>query len=513
MQSLKIVTESKEEEAIETKYISDVVDMSRVKPGVLNLITSGCGTGKSYFVLHKLLDHYHDVKPAEIVVVTSRTLAAQQQGREEDVVNYDASDREILNYWNGDERGEHIVDKNTGIHIMTYNRFIYLLKNCNHPDRATLCNVKIVVLDECHALFSDTFIKDIFSVRVWINDHMKLTKKIFIGLTATPGILYENQLRWGVRINPLHDEPLMRYKAKQLTCTNVSAVPSLIREFSGKTLVMCHSIRQCEELQRKIPDSFVMVSAGNEKKGTFTPEMAWVRDYIVSKSALPDERWVADPSDTIMGGHWVPMKVLIATSTVREGFNLLESSGVRNIVSCVTDSLHVVQVAGRARYCLDNLVVAAPLQRETGSQAYTEYMTRQRCLFSEFMRNENDGSEWFKPIAPIVQHGLGEINTTIRRKDVGGFQQWIDDTWLTTDNEEKWLYKPEDKQELVQKCADFKASNKIRSRLTYQGVLKLLPSMGYTVITGTIRANGTCTTYKVIRKTDQSFEEEIDEVS
>lgn len=467
---------------------------------MLNLIASGCGTGKSHFVLHKLLDHYPDVKPEEIVVVTSRALTVDQQGNEDGVTKFRADEKELLNYWNGDERGEHIIEQNTGVHIMTYNRLIYLLDHCNDPDMPTLCNVKILVLDECHTLFSDTFNKELIVVRRWTNDRVKYTDTILIGLTATPGVVLANQTRWGVRINQLTDGVVMRYKAKQLTCANLTAVPGLVRGFTGKTMIMCSSFKQCSELARKIPDSFVLISATNEKQGTFTPEMAWLRDYIVSTSTIPDERWVPDPANEQMGGYWVPLKVLIATSTIREGFNLLESGGVKNIVSCIADEVHVIQVAGRARYDLDNLVVAIPMTRRADTHPHAEYMTQQKMLFSSYMYGDNDGSEWFSHISSIVEHDLSHVRKVIQSKDIDGFRLWLDETWLSTDIDEKWLYRPEDKETIIQQCVDYKVSDKFKSRLTYQGVLKLLPDMGYEVTTGRAVIDNNKITYKVIRR-------------
>lgn len=496
---------------IKDKYISDVIDLGKVKTGEFNLISSGCGTGKSYFVMHQLLEQYPDVKPEEIIIVTSRALAADQQARDDGVTKYRSDDRDILNFWNGDDRGADIFEGTGGdIRIMTYDKFIYLLDYCNEPERVTLCKAKIVVFDECHTIFSDSFIDNIGMIRLWIYEHAKDPDKIILGLTATPGIVIKNKRRLGVRIHRLNDEVFMKHQAKQLICTNLVSLPNIIKTLPGKTLVMCNSIKRCEQLAKQIPDSFVLVSATNREY--FTSEMSWVRDHISKHAVVPDKRWVPkftninedDPLADEMKrmGRWVPVKVLIATSTVREGFNLIEASGVRNIVSCLSDDLHVIQVAGRARYDLDNLVVATALTGSGISYQVDPYLQEQRNLFRGFMRGENDGKEWFSHIEHIVQHGFDEIKVVDHRADDVGFRQWLDEKWLTTGEEEKRLYQPEDRGELVRKCLEYHMVNRPKSKMSFQQALKACVAAGYTVTSGMMTVDGQRVTYKVFRKNE-----------
>lgn len=445
--------------------------------------------------------------PEEIIVVTSRSITAEQQARDDGVTKYRANDTSIINYWNGDDRGNDIVAGTGDTRIMTYDKFIHLLDYCNSVDRQTLCKAKIVVFDECHSIFSDEFIKNIGMIRLWVHRQVRTGSQIILGLTATPDIVLENSERWGVRINRLNDEVFMRYKAKQMTCVNWYGLPNLIRGLPGKTLVMCKSITQCEELAKKIPQSFVLVSGSNKLK--FTPEMSWVRDYITKNSRIPDKRFVplfpdVDKDDPLAGemrkaGHWEPLKVVIATSTVREGFNLIEESGVKNIVSCLSDDLHVVQIAGRARYDLDNLIVAASPLTGDDRMHPDGYMQSRRKEFYDFMNGLNDGRKWFASIAHIVDHDFDDLQIVLNNSDQEGFKIYLNENWVSSDEDEIRLHSAQHAKKLIDKCVEYKVTSLPKSKMSWQKALKLIEQLGYQVETGRAAIDGKRVTYKVIR--------------
>ena len=76
-----------------------------------------------------------------------------------------------------------------------------------------------------------------------------------------------------------------------------------------------------------------------------------IRQHIIKYESFPDN-FIDDD------GVEKELNVLIVTSTLREGVNLRKNSGVRNIVSCFSDELHIIQFVGRCRYSIDNLIVA-----------------------------------------------------------------------------------------------------------------------------------------------------------
>lgn len=89
---------------------------------------------------------------------------------------------------------------------MTFDKLIDLITHHNHPDYYILEAARIVIIDECHALISDTFIRDILSVIVWMSMSMYGTDKLFIGLTATPDILRASEEWHGFPIKQVLDD-------------------------------------------------------------------------------------------------------------------------------------------------------------------------------------------------------------------------------------------------------------------------------------------------------------------
>ena len=45
------------------EFVSEVLDLSRLKRRHLNLLESGCGTGKTYSIVAGLLKQFPDLKP------------------------------------------------------------------------------------------------------------------------------------------------------------------------------------------------------------------------------------------------------------------------------------------------------------------------------------------------------------------------------------------------------------------------------------------------------------------
>ena len=208
-----------------------------------------------------------------------------------------------------------------GIALATYDQLIEAVQTTGVE---VLGRVKILILDECHTLFSDTFIPDIKLLRFWLREVIYGGHKTVIGLSATTGIIDYYEKAWSVPINRLNKEAVTGYRAQQMICTDFRTVPYLIaaNKLPGKTIIMCPSITRCESLVQYIQNAAMVVSPHSDK---FTPEMSRIRDYIVRHEELPPTYFTDDGAE-----H--ELDVLVSTSTFREGFNLRKSSGVRNVI-------------------------------------------------------------------------------------------------------------------------------------------------------------------------------------
>lgn len=483
-------------------YLSSYIDMSKADPHKFNLITAGCGTGKSYFATHMLTDYFPDLLRSQFLLVTSRSLTAQQQAMNEGMDLYSHLDLARVNYMNG--RGD--MDDNlaaaflnAGMTVMTYDKVPHILTWCGDSECSNLENAKVVVIDECHCLFSDMFIKNIDLIKFWVQQLVKERDDVYVfGLTATPDILEFYRKSWGVNINYMLDEPLFRHKAKQLTVTDATTLPYFVNQsFEGKTLIMCPTVQMCMDLQKQIPNSAVLVSRSNQ---SYTEEMQRIRDYIAKYERFPDKHKIEYDDGS---SRWVDLDVLIGTSTIREGFNLCPESGVKNIVSCYTDSLHVIQIAGRARYDLDNLVVVDCPVRENLNKA-GNFLKTSRKQFLEYLEDKRSFA-WFDSISNVVQHGIDDVVRYREASDVDGFINYIKGRWAIPANvpdeglSSYWIWAAEDKAEVVAEYKRRRMSALPARKITFVRILhEMQERLGFNVVEDRGYVDGKRIRYKAV---------------
>lgn len=465
-----------------------------------NLIAAGCGSGKTYWVINHLLKDFYDVKPQEIIFATSRTIIKDQQAQNAGTTKLRRRDTDIVDFWNGVD-DDITALSHYGISLLTYDHLIELIMAGDKDESEVLRNVKIIIMDECHTLFSDTFIENVDALNIWTRETIYKGGKIFIGLSATTTIveLYGHNI--GLPINRINKDAVIGYQAKQLITTNFDTVPYLIsaNKLQGKTIIMCPSIKHCYELAGKINNSTVVVSHHSK---SFTDEMKRIRDHIVRKEMLPEIYYDEK-------GNEHELHVLICTSTLREGFNLKKESGVRNVVSCVTDELHVTQLAGRCRYNLDTIVIADTFLQKDNKTPY-DYLVKSRKSFKRYLENK-ENITWFNTISHLVVHdAYGTKKFILGTEDVR-FSDYINKRWLvpkgTTGDEIKpyRIYKQEDKDEITQMSINCKMFALFPSQITFMRVVRLLrDSFGYAVDDGDAIIDGNHQRYKIIIGQDES---------
>lgn len=479
-------------------YISDVVNSSDLKLDAFNLIAAGCGTGKTYWVINNLVKELKGVEPCEIAFVTSRSITKEQQSRNLGTTKFSNTDPTVLNFWNGkrvSKTDDDQVMENYGVQLLTYDQIIRALKSNAVDGREVLQNLKVVIFDECHVLFSDNFIDGLDSLRLWIREVIYGKRKYIIGLSATIGIIEFNNGRWGVPLHSINRDLIAGYKAKQLICTNFDTIPYLIsaNKLPGKTIIMCRSIQKCKDLESRLSNATVLVSKGAKE---YTPEMDRIRRHIIKYEELPS--WFLDKD-----GERRDLEVLIATSTLREGFNLRESSGVRNVITCMTDELHIIQFAGRCRYNIDNLVIAET-ERFADRFDGDDYMVQSRNDFTSYMKNKECGA-WFEPIMHIVDHDIYGIKKFILGTEDNRFIAYINSKWLVpkgADEKQRCKYRiwrDEDRDEIVQMSRSCRMFKEYDCRITFARVVRLLQNgLGYEVESGRAIFEGEKQTYKLV---------------
>lgn len=478
-------------------FISDVVDIKQLISNQFNLVAAGCGSGKTYWVINNLLKGFPEIKPYEVMFVTSRSITKEQQAKNIGTTKLRNSDTNIIQYWNGLKDEESIMADH-GIALATYDQLITAIQTTGEE---VLGGVKILILDECHTMFSDTFIDDVKVLRFWLREVIYGARKLVIGLSATTGIIDYCAPEWSVPINRLNKDIVTGYQAKQMICTDFDTIPYLIaaNKLLGKTIIMCPSIRHCNILASRMQNAAVVVSPHSSE---FTGEMSRIRDYMVKYETLP-------PTYFTDAGEEMELDVLISTTTLREGFNLREKSGVRNVISCIADELHVTQFLGRCRYPVENLVIANTYVRSDNLRR-EPYMQASREKFKKYMENKECAS-WFHTVSHLVEHDAYGTKKFVLGSDDVRFINYVNGKWLvpkgvTEDVVQRYrIWRQEDKQEIINLAVDCKLFDLVKSKITFLKVVSLLQnSLGYEVEKGRTMIDGAQHTYRLVISFDEN---------
>ena len=373
------------------------IEPGAIEKGKLNLVVSGCGTGKTFF----FANHLADISPfqaCEILFVTSRAIAAEQQALQYDSLIRLYPEDTVIDFWRGAADITRVENPDC-TRIITYDKLEGIMFGNDNKslDSQSLTNVKCVVFDEIHSVFTDTFISFMQVVQLWLSQEVPKGDKLVFGLTATPEILYNCAGGCGVELN-LICPPVHRYKVKNLFCVDVDEMIRMVNEtHDGKTIIMCRYARTCYWLQKRIPGSAVLSSKNGDDY--VACNMSDIRSSIVHSFKLPDD-----------------VRVLIATETIREGFTFGDGSGIVNVVSFFPDEMNIHQFVGRCRYDVENLIVVAVKNKSSRAG----YIGAQSGLFEDFCRNPAENHEWLDSIADIYD-GLPESVTVSVAKFQSGY--------------------------------------------------------------------------------------------
>lgn len=491
-------------------YVTEAIDLSKLRKNEFNLIVSGCGTGKTYFVA-KYLPEMLGVNYEDIVFVTSRRTIVDQMEFDGSATRLiHAEDREIVDYWN-DATYALQECKKKGMRAMTYSSYINTIKYGGNAEYGALNNAKVIIIDECHAMFTDTFISDVFAMWLDISNKVLYGDMYVIGMTATLSPVCYGANRNGVKINMLLEKPLMRYKAKKLWVVDEKSMEQMLgdkQSFPGKNLIMCTAIRKCQDLTKKVKNSMMLVSNAekNKRSGVFDSDMDWLRDTILRTSSLPSYG-----RETIKDGSIksFPLETLITTSTLREGVNLIEESGIKNVYCYCHDEVSIIQFLGRCRFNVDNLIIVNTRRTQQSLHGYT-FMANRQNLFYEFIENGNP--EWLKNIEHVIGHEEGALPKVYRYPDdVYGdtFYDWFDMNYAIPGNEVR-VYDKADKEKIIRKAFEYGIVAKKRcSQITFPKVVDAIEASGmYKVIDGQVRTKEGRLRYKKFVRINSSEEDD-----
>lgn len=435
--------------------VADVIDITRLILDGLNMIVSGTGSGKSYYIANNLIQDLKerlgmDVKPSEILFVSSRRMTIDQQ-----IEQYKALEK--FSYDNLLEFDiTTLIKTKDKIPSMTYNQFAYALKERDSERKRFVDSAKVIVFDEIHSIIADRhFIKCMKEVQEYIEDRVNSKANItyFIGMTATDDLIEDNI---NVEVNNMLDMPIYNYKVENIWTTTPIGVFPLMQMLEGNSIVMTSTIKEAKDLQKKI-GSCAKVIVSRHNKEEFTEEMDKLTKDINKDKALPKD-----------------VKVLITTSCMREGISLEfnDNFKIDNAIVYGGTIVNVIQFVGRYRGNIENLCI---VDTGFGKGGLCEQQQEQLDLFKHYMYHGDKFDEYAKYLLPICKDAKTVYHKRFGVNDkLALFIDYIVENWLG-----RLIWTKEQKQDIVNKANDLGLRKYGGKKHTFPSIVRVLQLRGF----------------------------------
>lgn len=299
------------------KTVSDVIDINKFDKSKINIVKSGTGSGKSFYFLNKLHKDLN-IELSDILFITSRNITKEQQAKSYPNTVLLKNVRDINRFNRTKEKTP----------IITYNLY------ANHLDIIKSEEFKVIVLDEIHAIFSDTYNE---SMPIAFNEAIQQLNRAYVfGATATTeGLEYEEKLKG--KLNYVLNEAIYPYKIKNIHIVYSQAfLDSILTEIEGNTICMLYSAKDVIK-RMKNKNSTGLISKSND---LFTDEMQEVYNYVVENKVFPEG-----------------VNIMYFTNMGREGFEFNKETNIKNVIVQSSDIISVKQFCGRYRGHINNLFI------------------------------------------------------------------------------------------------------------------------------------------------------------
>lgn len=350
--------------SFKAKYVSELVNYSKIIDGIINLIESPCGTGKTTFFIDEVVKKAHNKERILYLVDTSVLEESLLTKYESYLKPYDPTIKSTM-FYGLDQLPEHgfgvrvkeELKKDNRAICMTYAKFASVLERSD--DQHFLNNIKFLCCDEVHNLAKyigydlqlgakkeETALYKALEKIVTSTDK-GIFKTLF--MTATPyriskllkesfnytcnKIVSENELR-GYLFN------------SQKVYTNITNILKELRKTDlhedNKILMYVETIKKSLEVREKLEQNGFNVaclwSINNEKKMDNLSKK--VRDHIVELEEVPEY-----------------VDIVIINAAYETGYNIFDKENMAQTVIVHSRNSEVItQVRGRIRHDIDNLV-------------------------------------------------------------------------------------------------------------------------------------------------------------
>lgn len=363
------------------------VDFSAATATNIPIITAGTGRGKTtYSVDGRLRRHYEQVtgyKAARYIVVTPlRATANQVESR-------------FIVWILGKE-----PEDDQRVIFGTHSKLCGLM-----AEGFDLTNA-LIVIDEIHRFILNTSYQEQTAYLVsWMMDREKLERCRFVGLSATPQILFDY-------LNRDPDLPFRFYDATKgdrsrlktdrglfISHGSLQTYAETITESSGKKLLYVRSAASCEKISRSLNDrgirSAFVISEGH-KNGSLVDLMnrdryegLTIREYLETKKDLPPEVQVLIINDSFSEGADIEDKGNLINEVVAESVYIADIQQIRSRVRHNISQLTVIYNNSELQRTIDKLSEVddfLSIYQALGGSARKEVLERRLAMQD---KNEN----------------------------------------------------------------------------------------------------------------------------
>lgn len=267
-----------------TKYLSELVDVSALQKGKLNVIKSPTGSGKTYFALQHIPSLTEDALHDVVYLIDTIN------GKEQIIQNYNAIS-EYRNWSKEVDAGGMWFDPNRNVVVITYAKFGVLIEK--HPNFYE--NFSYIICDEIHSLLKFQYFSrqpNYHSVaRAGLEQAVKNGKSIVIALTATPNTISKEFSAPAVEI-PVDQAELIHYEVGQTV--GYTRLDAVLSEVEVGSVGLCYlsrisQMKAFEEQARKAGFSPVSIWSVNNLDHKMTKSQLDARECVLKDFAIPEQ--------------------------------------------------------------------------------------------------------------------------------------------------------------------------------------------------------------------------------
>lgn len=269
---------------IGTKYLSQLVDVSALQKGWLNVIKAPTGSGKTYFALEHIPSLIHDALHKVVFLIDTIN------GKEQILKNYNATCEYYE--WSKEVDADGMwFEPNGNVVVLTYAKFGSLLTRYHDFYQ----HFSFIICDELHNLLKfQHFSKkpNLHSIaKNGLEQAVKQGNATVIALTATPNLIYKD-FQANTKEIYIDQNELIQYEVKETV--NYTTLDFVLSNIEVGSIGLCymHRISQMkafEELAKASGFSPICIWSISNSDHKMTDEQLCVRRSVLEDYIIPEQ--------------------------------------------------------------------------------------------------------------------------------------------------------------------------------------------------------------------------------